>query len=74
MPGSPPGPLRGGRTGEPRVRVLTAGRLQDHNTPRSPDAVAPRPFDGVTVTGRGLTLTLPPHSFATVRAPMALPD
>jgi hypothetical protein len=34
--------------------------------------VAPRPFDGVTRTGdgTGLSVTLPPHSFATIEAPL----
>ncbi|NUP19839.1 MAG: alpha-N-arabinofuranosidase, partial [Streptomyces sp.] len=62
--------LRGGRIGDPVARVLTADRLQDHNAPQDLAAVAPRPFDGLTVTERGLSLTLPPHSFLTVQAPL----
>ncbi|MGJ5749236.1 hypothetical protein [Streptomyces puniciscabiei] len=30
--------------------------------------------DGVRVTDRGLELTLPPHSFVTVQAPMTVAD
>jgi alpha-N-arabinofuranosidase len=33
--------------------------------------VAPRPFDGVKETSQGLVLTLPPHSFVTLQAPVA---
>ncbi|AKJ15191.1 hypothetical protein ABB07_35570 [Streptomyces incarnatus] len=66
--------LRGGRIGEARARILAADRLQAHNTPRTPEAVAPGSFDGdgLRVTDRGLELTLPPHSFVTVQAPMSL--
>jgi alpha-N-arabinofuranosidase len=64
--------LRGALVGEPTARLLTADKLQDHNTPEAPTAVAPRPFDGVTVTERGWNLTLPPHSFITVQAPVTL--
>ena len=60
--------LRGGSVGEPTARLLTAGGLRAHNTSQDPAAVAPRPFDGLVATDRGLTLTLPPHSFLTVRA------
>jgi alpha-N-arabinofuranosidase len=66
--------LRGGRIGEARARILTADRLQAHNTPQTPEAVAPRAFDGdgVRALDRGLGLTLPPHSFVTVRAPLTV--
>jgi alpha-N-arabinofuranosidase len=60
--------LRGGTIGEPVARLLAADKLQAHNTPQDPAAVAPRPFDAVTVTDRGLSLTLPPHSFLTLQA------
>jgi alpha-L-arabinofuranosidase len=63
--------LRGGSVGEPTARLLTADRLQVHNTPETPEAVAPRPFDALKATGQGLVLTIPPHSFLTVRAPVA---
>ncbi|MFM9443651.1 alpha-N-arabinofuranosidase [Streptomyces acidiscabies] len=62
--------LRGGTLGAPVARLLTAGRIEDHNTPEQRDTVAPRPFDGVKTTDGGLTLTLPPHSFLTLQAPL----
>ncbi|TDC22985.1 alpha-N-arabinofuranosidase [Streptomyces sp. 8K308] len=61
--------LRGGVVGEPNARLLTADRLQAHNTGDDPEAVAARPFDDVARTAEGgLRLTLPPHSFGTVAA------
>lgn len=63
--------LRGRAVGEPTARLLTADRLHVHNSAASPEAVVPRPFDGVKATGQGLVLTLPPHSFITVQAPLA---
>ena len=63
--------LRGACLGEPTARLLTADRLQAHNSAQAPGTVSPRPFDTLTVTDRGLTLTLPPHSFLTVQAPLA---
>ncbi|WP_327287586.1 alpha-N-arabinofuranosidase [Streptomyces sp. NBC_01198] len=63
--------LRGGSVGEVVARVLTADRLQDHNTAASPDAVRPRAFDAVTATDRGLVLTVPPHSFVTLGAALS---
>ncbi|MGP4114733.1 alpha-N-arabinofuranosidase [Streptomyces sp. 4N509B] len=67
--------LRGGAVGAPTARVLTAERLQTHNTAENPDAVAPRPHDeGVRVDAERpslLTVALPPHSFVTVSAPLA---
>ena len=56
--------------GEPSARILTADRLQDHNTPGTPETVAPRLFDALKATDQGLTLTLPPHSFVTLSAPL----
>jgi alpha-N-arabinofuranosidase len=63
--------LRGGSIGEATARILTADGLQAHNTAATPAAVRPRLFDGLKATDRGLTLTLPPHSFLTVQAPSA---
>ncbi|MFF7159380.1 alpha-L-arabinofuranosidase C-terminal domain-containing protein [Streptomyces sp. NPDC008139] len=63
--------LRGRPVGEPAGRLLTAERLQDHNTADVPAAVRPRPFDAMTVNDRGLVVTLPPHSFLTVEAVLA---
>ncbi|WP_100444120.1 alpha-N-arabinofuranosidase [Glycomyces xiaoerkulensis] len=63
--------LRGGGVGEVTARILTAGALQAHNTPERPDAVAPRPYDGVRPTGKGLRVRLPAHSFVTVEGAVA---
>ena len=67
--------LRGGRVGAPTTRLLTADRLQAHNTVERPDAVAPRPYpEGLRADPERpglLTVTLPAHSFVTVRAPLA---
>jgi len=47
-------------------RLLTAPTMQAHNTFAAPDAVKPVPFDGVTLAGGVLTLTLPAKSVAVV--------
>ncbi|MEV0804107.1 alpha-L-arabinofuranosidase C-terminal domain-containing protein [Kribbella sp. NPDC050281] len=57
--------LRGGEIRNPAGRLLTASKPQDHNTPSDPQAVAPAPLR-VEPEPRGLRVTLPPHSFATV--------
>jgi alpha-N-arabinofuranosidase len=43
-------------------RILTAGNITAINTFDAPDAVAPRTFDGATLTSDGLTATLPARS------------
>ncbi|MFI1992960.1 alpha-N-arabinofuranosidase [Actinoplanes sp. NPDC020271] len=58
--------LRGGTIGTADATILTAGLLQDHNTPQAPSTVVPRPYDRVSVTGSTLRVHLPPHSFVTV--------
>jgi alpha-N-arabinofuranosidase len=58
--------LRGGDFRVGPAQILTAPRLQDHNSFGRPDAVAPRSFDGVTVSGSILRIDLPAHCFATV--------
>jgi alpha-N-arabinofuranosidase len=60
--------LRGGTLGEIESLILTAGALQEHNTPESPESVAPRPHKGVSVEGDTLRVHLPAHSFVTVSA------
>jgi alpha-N-arabinofuranosidase len=47
-------------------RLLTAATMQSHNTFAAPDTVKPVRFDGVTVAGGVLTLTLPAKSVAVV--------
>ncbi|MEV0632174.1 alpha-N-arabinofuranosidase [Nonomuraea wenchangensis] len=65
--------LRGGALAEVSARILTAGRLQDHNTPDAPEAVAPRPYE-VAATRAGLRVHLPARSFVTVTGRLAGSD
>jgi alpha-N-arabinofuranosidase len=62
--------LRGRSVGEFTGRMLTAAGPADHNTGDAPGTVAPRPFDGIEVVPGGLRVTLPPHTFVTLRAPL----
>ncbi|HET6738511.1 MAG TPA: alpha-L-arabinofuranosidase C-terminal domain-containing protein, partial [Kribbella sp.] len=57
--------LRGADVREPTGRLLTAPEPQAFNTADAPDAVAPIPLT-VEPDPRGLRVTLPPHSFATL--------
>ncbi|HWS36365.1 MAG TPA: alpha-L-arabinofuranosidase C-terminal domain-containing protein [Actinoplanes sp.] len=59
--------LRGGRVTGPVTTLLTAPALNDHNTAESPGTVQPRITDDAVLDGTTLRLTLPPHTFATVR-------
>jgi alpha-N-arabinofuranosidase len=43
-------------------RILTAARLQDHNTFEKPDHIKPAAFNGARLQGEKLTLQLPPFS------------
>ena len=45
-------------------RLLTAPTMQAHNTFAAPDTVKPVPFEGVTLAGNTLTITLPAKSVA----------
>ncbi|SDD01245.1 alpha-N-arabinofuranosidase [Glycomyces harbinensis] len=63
--------LRGGAVAEVESLILTAGALQDHNTPQTPETVAPRPHEGVSVSGGKLRVHLPAHSFVTVAGALA---
>jgi alpha-N-arabinofuranosidase len=62
--------LRGRTATVRRARVLTGTDAASHNTPETPDAVAPAPLDTSLDTGV-LTVSLPPHSFATVELDLA---
>ncbi|MBA8793047.1 alpha-N-arabinofuranosidase [Friedmanniella endophytica] len=63
--------VRGGAVAGHTARVLTAPTLQTHNTAEQPDAVAPTELTTVTDDPRGLRVTLPAHSFATVSLTLA---
>ncbi|GAB3928012.1 alpha-N-arabinofuranosidase [Microlunatus endophyticus] len=58
--------LRGRDLAGQTARVLAADVLQAHNTPADPDRVSPRELTDVQPHPRGLQVTLPPHSFATL--------
>jgi alpha-N-arabinofuranosidase len=66
--------LRGGDFAIAQSRILTAARLQDHNTTERPAAVAPQAFDGVIRDGQRLTVELPAHSFVTVELQVRTAD
>ncbi|MEU4602736.1 alpha-L-arabinofuranosidase C-terminal domain-containing protein [Kribbella sp. NPDC023972] len=58
--------LRGADVRNPSGRLLTASKPQSYNTTTDPSAVAPVPLTGLEADPRGLRVTLPPHSFATI--------
>ena len=58
--------LRGATVNGHRGRLLTAPTLQAHNSATDLQAVAPTTLTAVAADPRGLRVTLPPHSFATV--------
>ena len=58
--------LRGATIRGHRGRLLTAPELQAHNSSADPQSVVPTALTELAVNDRGLRLTLPPHSFATV--------
>ncbi|GAB3649232.1 alpha-N-arabinofuranosidase [Glycomyces tarimensis] len=62
--------LRGGSVADVTARLLTAGALQDHNTPETPEAVAPRAHEAEAADGR-LRVHVPAHSFVTVEGRIA---
>ncbi len=43
-------------------RILTADRMQAHNTFDAPNTVAPRSFEGASLNGNRLTINLPAKS------------
>jgi alpha-N-arabinofuranosidase len=63
--------LRGAQVKAVRGRVLGADAVDAHNTFETPDAVAPRSFDGVTLEGSTLTVDVPPHAYVTVALDLA---
>jgi alpha-N-arabinofuranosidase len=62
--------LRGRSASVRRARVLTGEDASSHNTPETPDAVAPAALETSLQDGV-LSVTLPPHSFATVELDLA---
>ena len=63
--------VRGGVLVDPLARLLSSDDPSAHNRPGSADVVSPVPLNGVVTTGTGFTLTLPPHSFATISLKVA---
>ena len=59
--------FRGADLGQPHGRILTADRLDAHNTVADPTAVTPHDFDDVSLNNNTLHVNLPPHCFATVK-------
>jgi alpha-N-arabinofuranosidase len=57
--------LRGAEIRNPSGRLLTASKPQSYNT-TTDTAVAPVALTGLEADPRGLRVTLPPHSFATI--------
>jgi len=62
--------FRGAELGRPCGRILTADRLDAHNTVADPDAVVPRNFDDMSLTDGGLRVSLPAHCFAAIDIPV----
>jgi alpha-N-arabinofuranosidase len=47
--------------------IIRHDDLEARNTMAAPDTVAPAEGSGAKLGGKGLTLTLPPHSYSMVR-------
>jgi alpha-N-arabinofuranosidase len=54
--------VRGRRVASVSGRILTAERMDAHNTFEQPAAVAPAPFTGARLAGETITVTLPAKS------------
>jgi len=54
--------IRGEPVSSVSGRILTAATMQAHNTFDNPHAVEPKSFDGARLSGRTLTVQLPPKS------------
>jgi alpha-N-arabinofuranosidase len=63
--------LRGRRVTAHAGRVLTGPQLQAHNSTSEPEAVAPTELTSIEADERGLRVTLPAHSFATISLTLA---
>jgi alpha-N-arabinofuranosidase len=49
-----------------KAAILTSDNLSDHNTFENPQAVSPKPFDGIKLNGGILRVTLPAKSIVTL--------
>jgi alpha-N-arabinofuranosidase len=47
--------------------IIRHDDLEARNTRDAPDTITPQPGSGATLGGKGLTLTLPPHSYSMIR-------
>ena len=47
--------------------IIRHDDLEAKNTRDAPDTVTPQKGDGARLDGRGLALTLPPHSYSMIR-------
>jgi alpha-N-arabinofuranosidase len=54
--------IRGAKFATVTGRILTSGKLQDHNTFEKPDAVKPETFKDVSLAVNALKVMLPPFS------------
>jgi alpha-N-arabinofuranosidase len=58
--------LNGANVSNVKGRILTAPRINDHNTAEEPAVVKPVAFDGAELTGNSLRLELPPKSVTAI--------
>lgn len=54
--------VRGSKVNQITGRILTSGKVQDHNTFDNPTKVQPVAFKGATLKDNGISLTMPPFS------------
>jgi alpha-N-arabinofuranosidase len=54
--------MRGGKLSNVTGRILTSGKIQDHNTFEQPDKIKPGPFKDASLSGGVLKVKLPAHS------------
>jgi alpha-N-arabinofuranosidase len=54
--------IEGGRYSNVAGRILRSASLQDHNTFQSPEKIKPAVFNGASINGTTLSVTLPPFS------------
>ena len=47
-------------------RIISAAKIQDHNTFEEGDKVSISLFDGASVSGTALRVLIPPHSLVTL--------